>query len=192
MIAESSRFVASLRSQSGFLDHALHGCVPALGDFGLVYLVDGDRLRCAAFAHATSTGRHLLRTLKHAYKLRRDDRDSTVAQVVRIGRPALRLQIRREQRPAGAAGSARVFDLHRRLGAHSALVVPIHGRDGVLGALGLAYSDSRRNYTPDQIPIVEHIATQMAFALDREQLVNARPGAGAPPRRRRLLARLRA
>ncbi len=190
MIADASRFVASLRSQSRFLDRALHGCVPALGDFGLVYLVDGDRLRCAAFAHATSTGRHLLRTLKHAYKLRRDDRDSTVAQVVRIGRPALRLQIRREQRPAGAAGSARVFDLHRRLGAHSALVVPIHGRDGVLGALGLAYSDSRRDYTPNEIPIVEHIAMQIGFALDREQLVTARPA--APPRRRRLLARLRA
>ncbi len=50
MIADASRFVASLRSQSRFMDHALQGCVPALGDFGLVYLVDGDRLRCAAFA----------------------------------------------------------------------------------------------------------------------------------------------
>jgi GAF domain-containing protein len=189
MIAESSRFVASLRSQSGFLDHALQDCVPALGDFGLVYLVDGDRLRCAAFAHTSSTGRHLLRTLKHAYKLRRDDRDSTVAQVVRIGRPALRLNIRREQRPAGAAGSARVFDLHRRLGAHSALVVPIHGRDAVLGALALAYADSRRDYTPNDIPVVEHLATQIGFALDRGQL--AKTGPGAPPRRR-LLARLRA
>ena len=99
MIAAAARFVASLRSQSPFLEQALQDCVPAVGDFGLVYLVDGERLRCAAFAHATSTGRHLLRTLKHVYKLRRDDGDSTVAQVVRIGRPALRLQIRREQRP---------------------------------------------------------------------------------------------
>ena len=190
MIADASRFVATLRSQSRLLDDALHECVPALGDFGLIYLVDGDRLRCAASAHAAPRRRHLLRTLKHAYQLRRNDPDSTVAQVVRIGRPALRLQIRREQRPAGAAGAARVFDLHHRLGAHSALVVPIHGRDGVLGALALAYSDSKREYTPDEIPIVEHIAMQIGFALDREQLVHARPG--APPRRRRLLARLRA
>lgn len=189
MVAEASRFVTALRSQSRFVDEALRGCVPALADFGLVYLVDGDRLRCAAFAHARPAGRYLLRTLKHVYRLRKDDRDSTVAQVVRIGRPALRLHIRREQRPAGASGAARVFDLHRRLGAHSALVVPIHGRDGVLGALALAYSESRREYTPDEIPIVEHVAMQIGFALDREQLVTARP---APTRRKRLLARLRA
>ena len=190
MIAEASPFVASLRSQSPFLEHALLGCVPALADFGLVYLVDGERLRCAAFAHATSTGRHLLRTLKHVYTLRRDDHDSTVAQVVRIGRPALRLQIRREQRPPGAAGAARVLDLHRRLGPRSALVVPIQGRDAVLGALALGYSDSKRDYTPNDIPIVEHVAMQMAFALDRRRLVKARTG--PLPRRRRLLARLRA
>ena len=188
MIAEASRFVAALRTKSWFLDEALHGCVPALADFGLVYLVEGDRLRCAAFAHATPTGRHLLRTLKHVYKLRRDDRDSTVAQVVRIGRPALRVLIRREERPPTAT-SGRVFDLHRRLAARSALVVPIHGRDGVLGAMALAYSASAREYTTDDVPVVEHIAMQMGFALDREQLVNGRPG---PTRRRRLLARLRA
>lgn len=190
MIADASRFVASLRSESQLLDHALRSCVPALGDFGLVYLADGDRLRCAAFVHATPRGRHLLRTLERVYKLRKDDPDSTVAQVVRIGRPALRLQIRPEERPPGLAGAARVFDLHQRLAPHSALVVPIHGRDEVLGALCLTYADSKREHTPGQIPIVEHVAMQIGFALDRAQLVNARTG--PPARRRRLVARLRA
>jgi GAF domain-containing protein len=187
MIADASRFVASLRAHRRVLDEAMYGCVPALADFGLVYLVDGDRLRCAAFAHATRLGRNVLRTLKHAYRLRREDRDSTVAQVVRIGRPALRLQIRAEKRPLRAGTPARVLDLHRRLAARSALVVPIHGRDGVLGALALAYADSMRAYTPNDIPIVEHVAMQIGFALDREKLV--------PPSssvRRLLPARLRA
>jgi GAF domain-containing protein len=171
------------------LDEAMYGCVPALADFGLVYLVDGDRLRCATFAHATRLGRNVLRTLKHAYLLRREDRDSTVAQVVRIGRPALRLHIRPEQRPLKAGRSARVFELHRRLAARSALVVPIHGRDGVLGALALAYADSMRTYTPDDIPIVEHVAMQIGFALERGKMVNARPV--SPSVRRLLPARLR-
>lgn len=190
MIADASRFVASLGSEPRLLDRALGSCVPALADFGLVYLADGDRLRCAAFAHATPKGRYLLRTLKHVYRLRKDDPDSTVAQVVRIGRPALRLHIRPEQRPRGLGRTASVFALHQRLRPRSALVVPIHGRDEVLGAVCLAYADSKREYTPDEIPIVEHVAMQIGFALDREQLVNARTG--PPPRRRRLLARLRA
>src|ERR1044072_1703512 len=92
LIADAARFVASLRTRSRGGDEAMYGCVPALGDFGLVYLVDGARLRCAAFAHATRLGRNVLRTLKHAYRLRREDRDSTVAQGDRIGRPAVRPQ----------------------------------------------------------------------------------------------------
>lgn len=191
MIAESARFVSSLRAQTRFLDHALAACIPALADFGLVFLSDGERLRCAALAHASPAGRGLLRALKRVYKLRRDDRDSTVAQVVRIGRPALRRQIRAEPPPAASASNRRqVLDIHRRLGARSALVVPIHGRDGVLGALALNYAESRREYTPDNVPLVEHIAMQMGFALDRAQLGHTRQG--PPVVRRRLLARVRA
>lgn len=191
MIADASRFVSSLRAPARLLDRALYACIPALADFGLVFLVDGERLRCAALAHTTSTGRHLLRSLAHVYKLRRNDRDSTVAQVVRIGRPALRRQIRSEPNPAASASAPlQVLDIHRRLGARSALVVPIHGRDGVLGALALNYADSKREYTADNIPIVEHIALQIGFALDRTQPVKVRPG--PPAARRRLLTRLRA
>jgi GAF domain-containing protein len=177
MIADASRFVSSLRTQSRFVDRALQACIPTLADFGAVFLVDGDRLRWAALAHATRAGRDLLRSLKRVYTLRRDDRDSTVAQVVRIGRPALRRRIRAEQPGAKAFAPARrlVLDLHRQLGARSALVVPIHGRDGVLGALALNYADSKREYTPENVPVVEHIAMQIGFALDREPLVNASP-----------------
>jgi GAF domain-containing protein len=191
MIADSVRFVSSLRDHSRFLDHALAACVPALADFGLVFLVDGERLRCAALAHASHPGRGLLRALRRVYKLRRDDRDSTVAQVVRIGRPALRREIRAEPSPAASASNRRqVLEIHRRLGARSALVVPIHGRDGVLGALALNYAESRREYTTDNIPLAEHIAMQIGFALDRGRLRHPRPG--PPAVRRRLLARLRA
>jgi GAF domain-containing protein len=191
MIADSARFVSSLRAQSHFLDHALAACIPALADFGLVFLSDGERLRCAAHAHVSQTGRGLLRALKRVYRLRRDDRDSTVAQVVRIGRPALRRQIRAEPIPAALASSPQqVLEIHRRLGARSALVVPIHGRDGVLGALALNYADSRREYTPEVVPVVEHIAMQIGFALDRGQLAHARPT--PPPARRRLFVRARA
>ena len=166
MVADASRFVASLRTQSAFLEQALYGLVAALADFGLVYVVDGDRLTCAAFAHTTRRGRHLLRTLKHAYQLRRSDRDSTVAQVVRIGRPALRRHISPEPEPPPTPTAAHVSNLHRRLAARSVLAVPIHGRDGVLGALMLAYAGSGRQYSPEDIPVVEHVAMQIGFALD--------------------------
>lgn len=191
LLADASRFVASLKQHPRFLDQAIRACVPGLADFGLVYLVERDALHCGAAAHTTRTGARLLRNLNRIYKLRRNDLDSTVAQVVRIGRPALRRRIRPEETPTDPS-AAPVFELHRRLGAHSALVVPIHGRDRVLGALALAYAESRRQYSRDDVPVAEHIALQIGFALDREVLTKA----GATPsflaQRRLLPARLRA
>ncbi len=191
LLADASRFVASLKQHPQFLGQAIRACVPGLADFGLVYLVDHDALRCGASAHTTAAGARLLRTLNRIYKLRRNDRDSTVAQVVRIGRPALRKRIRREETP-GDPSAAPVFELHRRLGAHSALVVPIHGRDRVLGALALAYAESKRQYSRDDVPVAEHIALQIGFAIDRELLTTPRATPVFLARRRILPARLRA
>src|ERR1051325_1316132 len=67
--------------------------VPALADFTVVFIVAGRTIVGVASAHATPAGDKLLRHLRRVYRIRRDDLRSTVAQVIRTGRPALRRSI---------------------------------------------------------------------------------------------------
>jgi GAF domain-containing protein len=146
--------------------------LPALADFCLIYVLNGDRFRCAASAHVTSAGDRLLRAFNRVYRIGRDDRDSTVAQVVRSGRPSLRADIRPERGAAPTRLSARVAEVHRRLNVRSSLVVPIKGRTGVLGAIALGYGDSRRRYTPSDIPVAQRLARQAAIALEHAPILD--------------------
>src|SRR5258705_7587379 len=87
--------------------------VPALADFAMVFIVAGRTIVGIASAHATPAGARLLRDLQRVYRIRRDDVHSTVAQVIRTGRPSLRRSIHHERtsRPPRAS----VDDLHHRL-----------------------------------------------------------------------------
>src|SRR5258706_16163561 len=72
------------------LQQIAHSAVPALADFVVVFVVAGRSIIGVASAHASPGGARVLRALQRVYRIRRDDLDSTVAQVVRTGRPSLR------------------------------------------------------------------------------------------------------
>jgi GAF domain-containing protein len=148
--------------------------VPALADFCLLYVLDGANLRCAAAAHVTRTGDRLLRALKRVYRITRDDPDSTVAQVVRQRRHSLRDAITAEDETGALRRPrrARIFDLHRQLAVRAALVVPIEGAQGILGAIAFSYSTSGRRYTAADVPVAERIARQVARTLDNAPLLD--------------------
>ena len=74
----------------------------------------------------------------------RDDLTSTVAGVVRSGKPALRRRIRQESIQGAHGGS--VMRLYNRLAPRSALVVPLVSGPAVFGTLSLCYSHSGRSY----------------------------------------------
>src|SRR2546423_10668874 len=79
--------------------------VPALADFAVVFIVAGRSIVGVASAHVTPEGQRLLRALRRIYHIRRDDLRSTVAQVVRTGRPSLRRSILHERTAAAPRGS---------------------------------------------------------------------------------------
>jgi GAF domain-containing protein len=132
--------------------------------------------------------------LNKVYRITRDDRQSTVAQVVRLRRPSLRAAIRPEyQTPDSRVTElARVFDIHRQLAARSVLVVPSELPSGVLGAVAFSYAQSGRHYEPIDLPAAERVAHQIAFAVDHAQLVQSqRRQASIGRRARPALTRLR-
>jgi GAF domain-containing protein len=175
------------------VERVARASVPALADFCLVYLIEGEQLRCVAAAHATRAGERLLSALNEVYRITRHDPESTVAQVVRLRRSSLRAGIRPEQRPGADDGRlTRVFDIHRQLGVRSALVVPIEGRFGVLGAIALSYAQSGRQYKSADLGHAERIAHEIAQAVDEAQLLSSqRRQAWLGRRARPALTRLR-
>jgi GAF domain-containing protein len=193
-LSDVVRIADLARDTPQYLERLSRAAVPALADFCLVYLVDGGQLRCVASAHATRAGDRLLRALNKVYKITRDDRESTVAQVVRLRRPSLRAEIRPEHQTPDrlVARLARVFDIHRQLAARSALVVPIEGRAGVLGAVAFSYAQSRRHYKPADLPMAERVAHQIALGVDHAQLLQSqRRQASIGRRARPAVTRLR-
>jgi hypothetical protein len=136
--------------------------VPALADFAVIFVVTGRSIIGVAAAHATPGGDKLLRHLRRVYRVRTDDLRSTVAQVVRTGRPALRRSIVHEGPPHAPRGS--VADLHYRLGCRSALVLPIRVGGAVTGAVSLCYASSGRNYAPSDIPGGRRVARDIEHA----------------------------
>jgi GAF domain-containing protein len=193
-LSDAARIAALQRDTSLYLERIARAAVPAVADFCLVYLLDGEQLRCDASAHATRAGDRLLRALRKVYKITRDDRESTVAQVVRLRRPSLRAEIRPEhQTPERrVAALARVFDIHRQLAVRSALVVPIEGRSGVLGAVAFSYAQSGRHYKPADVPVAERIAHEIALVVDHAHLLQSqRMQASIGRRARPALTRLR-
>ena len=133
--------------------------VPALADFAIVFMVTGRSIVGIASVHMSPAGDRLLRALQRIYRIRPDDLQSTVAQVIRTGRPSLRRGIQYEGQPA-RRGS--VSDLHRRLACRSALVLPIHIGPTVAGAVTLCYAESGRTYAPGDLAGAQRVARAIA------------------------------
>ena len=136
--------------------------VPAVADFVIVFMVTGRSIVGVASAHVSPAGNRLLRVLRQIYRIRRDDLRSTVAQVIRTGRPSLRRSIQYDDQPA-RRGS--VADLHRRLACRSVLVIPmVIGRE-VAGAVTLCYAGSGRTYAPADLAGARRVAREIARTI---------------------------
>lgn len=153
------------------LRREIRAAIPGRADFALVFVLHGKMLRCAAFAHHSPAGERLLRSLIKVYRITRDDADSTVAQVVRLRRPSVRAEIRREQRMVWdrSAGAPEILRLHQQLGVRSVIVVPIEGRRGVLGAVVISYSDSGRHYTRADLGMAERLTREAALIIESDR-----------------------
>jgi GAF domain-containing protein len=182
-----TRIVLPLRSPASFftvrrraakltaIRRIVRDAVPALGDFSLFFVAQPSIIHCVACAHATARGARLLRALVREYHVRRGDRGSTVAQVIRTARPIVRKEIAVElgASPSPSTGRDTVANLHRRLGTRSALVVPVLGDRAVLGALTLCYSQSERSYSARDVHAAMRLAARIAGALTGGQGVDA-------------------
>ena len=164
LLAEASLTLARHLEVESVLQEVGRLLVPRFADWCSVQLLEGQVLRTAFVEHRDA---ETTREARHSITVfpTRMDRDTGAPQVVRTGRSELHPFI-----PAEVIDAAAVDEEHRRmlrrLGFTSAVIVPLRGRTGILGALTLIHADSGRRYAEVDVPVVEELADRVALALD--------------------------
>jgi PAS domain S-box-containing protein len=143
-------------------------CVPVLGDFCMVDLVEPDGgVRRHAVAHARASREKLL--APDAFLPPDADAGaSPVAQVARTGEPVLCAEC--DDAALVALDAALEPGSARRLGTHSYLLVPVTAHETVLAVITLGFAQPDRRYGPMDLLLAKDVAQRGALALENARL----------------------
>lgn len=138
--------------------------VPRFADWCFLQLLRDDRLETVGVQHRDPETTEWARSLRSAFPTRMDA-PTGAPNVVRTGQSEIYPFI-----PAGLIEATAVNEDHlailRRLGLTSAMVAPLIGREGVVGAVTLIHAESGRRYGDEDVAFLEEIADRVALALD--------------------------
>ena len=138
--------------------------VPALGDWSVLHLIEGDEVRWSA-AHRDEELDARLRELavRPVPLARREFLPTTLY----TGR-SLQLDVDEETLVARMPNTQAAL-LLRALGARSGLCAPLVARGVTIGALSIMASDPHR-YGPDELQLLEDVAARAALAVDNARV----------------------
>src|SRR4029453_6985998 len=98
-VASTHKIATADRAANRSIREIARRAVPALADFAMGFMVAGPSLVGLGAVPPSPASNRLLRALQRIYRIRRDDLQSTVAQVIRTGRPSLRRSIQYDGQP---------------------------------------------------------------------------------------------
>ena len=141
--------------------------VPRLADWCRVYLVEPDgAIRLVGESHRDPEKLTLSRELERRYPVE-STAPTGVALAVRTGEAQLVRDVPDEELAAVARGEGHLR-LLRALSIRSRLVVPIAGRDAVLGAITLI--DTERRFDYEDLNLAEELARRAGSAIENARL----------------------
>ena len=138
--------------------------VPRFADWCTVQLLRDGQLETVSVQHRDPATTEWARSLMDAFPTRMDSATGT-ANVVRTGRSEIYPFIPAELIETSATSPDHLA-LLRRLGLTSAIIVPLVGRDGVVGTLTLIHAESGRRYNDEDFAFLEAVADRVALALE--------------------------
>ena len=167
-LAEASKGLAGSLDLQTTLDTLVRTVVSALADWSIINLAGEDgTIRAAAVYHADPSKSEIAAQLRGREYAESSGAFGT-AKALRTGQPVLVENLAPEL--LGRSVRPDVLPLVRRLGGHSAIVVPIKTRAGVIGSLTAMWSDTPRTYSADDLPLFEDLARRAAVAIENAQL----------------------
>jgi PAS domain S-box-containing protein len=139
--------------------------VPMLGDWCAVELLDEGALREVALVHADACKVGLARELRRRYP----PDPSVAAEVIRTGVPVVHSVVTDEDLAAAAQDAAHLEAL-RAFGLRSALVLPLGSGGASVGVLTVAWSETDRHYSADDVNTVALLCGRASLAIENARL----------------------
>ena len=167
LMAEATSSLIATLDVGDLLDRLAKLCVPQLADWVVVTLVDESGEVRELVSRDRERGRTELRRYDggHALRLPPDSpsqRSITTSQAVLVDRLPERLD--------GAMAGPVAIEIAERLGAASALSVPLVARRRTRGAMALVRTSPDRPFTPDDVSLVGDLARRAALVMDNVRL----------------------
>lgn len=164
LLAEASMRLSRSLDTDTTLEEVMRLLVPAFADGCSVQLLRDGRLETARAQHLDRDTTVWARSLAEAFPDAADAPGGS-ARVVRTGRSEIYPFISTEL-ITSAASDADHLEILEKLALTSVIIVPLTGREGVVGTLTLVHAESRRRYSEDDVDFLEAVADRVAAALD--------------------------
>lgn len=167
-LAESGAALGSSLDYGSTLRAVARHAVPALADWCVVDVLEGDAIRRLAVSHADPAKVELALALSRMYPLDREA-PNRIGRVLRTGEAEWIPDV--NEAALGVLGEdPDQLEIVRRIGLRSYIVVPMLARGRVLGAISLAVDDSERRYGAADLALAEELARRAAAAIDNARL----------------------
>jgi PAS domain S-box-containing protein len=145
--------------------------VPRLGDWCVIYGVDGDgTIERRAIEHAGGR-QDAIRVILERHRLR-PDADVGVPQVIRSGRSELVELASPLATAADVDAPEELAVVLEDIKVHSTMCVPLVARRRTIGAVLFVSAESQRVFTRDDLLLAEELAARAAVAVDNSRLFN--------------------
>ncbi|HUR51543.1 MAG TPA: SpoIIE family protein phosphatase [Mycobacteriales bacterium] len=164
LLAEASVVLASSLDHRVVLQAIADLVVPRLADWCVIQLLVEGALTTVGITHFDRERTLWARSLQDKYPT-----DMTLPtgapNVIRTGASELYVAVPDELLTEASLDSEHL-DLLRGLSIHSAIVVPLTGRTGVVGAITLIHAESGRVYNSNDLSLAEDLARRAATAVE--------------------------
>lgn len=164
LLAEASVVLASSLDHRAVLQALADVIVPRLADWCVIQLHENDSLTTAGITHTDAEKTKWAQALRGRYPTDMSA-ERGAPRVVRTGLSELYAEIPEELMEESAV-DAEHLELIRGLGMTSALIVPLKGRTGVIGAITMIQAESGRRYADPDIAVAEDLARRAAVAVE--------------------------
>ena len=172
LLSEASAALTTSLDLATTIDRVARVIVPALADWCVVDLVDGEFrgsqtvVQRAAAVHVDPERQILVDELSRRYPPR-GDRPTLAGPVIETGQSNLVRELTDEMIDALPLDPAQA-DLVRRIGLRSYMIAPLLARDRLLGVVAFLAED--RRYDADDLPLAEELARRIGIAVDNARL----------------------
>src|SRR5262249_4821241 len=140
-----------------------------IGDWCVIDVLEEGEVRQLASAHVDPAKAGLLEELARRYPPRADSPHAT-ARVIRTGQTLLVSELSDSELHSLCVDEEHLR-LVRRLGARSAMAVPLVARGHTLGAV--AFGSAERLFRNDDVELAQELARRAAIAIDNARLYRA-------------------